>query len=99
MDLYIYRTPNGYIADFRPYLDGRDNSFEDRRPLAPKDPRWEKVANLRDPETEEPIGGKLELAGRARSRWHELMMFPLAWDGPFEPAEPLEPAESEPAER
>ena len=85
MDLYIYRTPNGLVADFRPYLDGRDHSFDDHRKLAPLDPRWEKINSLKDPETSEATG-QLELVGRAKCSWHELMCFPIAWDRTYEPA-------------
>ena len=85
MDLYIYETPGGIIADFRPYLDGRDHSFDDHRPLKPEDPRWEKIVNLRDPETDEPIGGKVVFAGKATTVWHELMRFPIVWKDAFEP--------------
>ena len=86
MELYIYRTPNGLIADFRPYLDGRDHSFDDHRKLGPKDPRWEKIQNLRHPETGDSLSGELELVGKAKSKWFELMCFPLAWKDEFEPA-------------
>ena len=87
MDLYVYKSPFGFIADFRPYLDGRDHSFDDHRPLKPDDPRWEKIQSLRDPETAEPIGGKLEFVGKAQAPWHELLMFPIAWRDSFDPVE------------
>jgi hypothetical protein len=87
MDLYIYKTPRGNLADFRPYLDGRDHSFDDHRPLKSEDPRWEKIQNLRDPETAEPIGGKLEFVGKAQGPWHELLMYPIVWQESFEPVE------------
>src|SRR5688572_3282398 len=87
MELYIYRTPNGHVADFRPYLDGRDHSFDDHRQLKPEDPRWEKIRSLVDPITDEVIGGKLEFVGKTYSQWHELMKFPVVWTGPFEPAD------------
>ena len=86
MDLYIYRTPNGHVADFRPYLDGRDHSFDDHRKLDPLDPRWEKINSLKDPGTSEAIGGQLELVGRAKCSWHELMCFPIAWEQAHQPA-------------
>lgn len=86
MDLYVYRAPNGLIADFRPYLDGRDHSFDDDRPLPPGDPRWEKILNLKDPGTDEDIGGKLEFVGRAQGPWHELLRYPMVWEGPYDPA-------------
>ena len=86
MELYVYRTPNGYIADFRPYLDGRDHSFEEPRQLPPGDPRWEKIRNLRDPETEDLIGERLEFVGRAQGSWHELLEYPTPWNESFEPA-------------
>ena len=85
MDLYIYSTPLGHIADFRPYLDGKDHSFDDHRPLKPEDPRWEKILNLFHPVTDERIGGRIEFVGRAQSPWHELMKFPVVWNAPFEP--------------
>jgi hypothetical protein len=85
MDLYIYETPGGVVADFRPYLDGRDHSFDDHRPLKPEDPRWEKIHNLRDPETDELIGGRLVFIGKATTVWHELMKFPVSWAEPFQP--------------
>jgi hypothetical protein len=85
MELYIYRTPNGQIADFRPYLDGRDHSFDDHRPLKREDPRWEKIHNLLDPETDESIGGRVEFIGKAQCAWHELMKFPIPWRESFEP--------------
>lgn len=82
MELYVYQTPAGTIADFRPYLDGWDRSFETPRELDPADPRWEKINNLRDPRTDELSAGKLVFVGKSSTRWHELMVFPLAWDGP-----------------
>jgi hypothetical protein len=87
MDLYIYRTPSGNVADFRSYLDGRDHSFDDHRKLDPADPRWEKIQNLRHPETGDPIGGHLEFVGTTKSSWFELICYPIVWDKPFEPAE------------
>jgi hypothetical protein len=86
MELYVYRTPTGHVADFRPYLDGHDNSFDDRRALEPQDPRWEKIHGLRDPETGDAIGGQLEWVGKAElERYHELLCFPIAWSQGFEP--------------
>jgi hypothetical protein len=85
MDLYIYETPGGTIADFRPYLDGRDHSFDDHRHLKPDDPRWEKIQNLRDPDTDDLIGGKVEFLGKSTIVWHELMRFPIPWRQTFEP--------------
>jgi len=87
MDLYIYRTPNGLLADFRPYLDGRDHSFDDHRKLPPSDARWEKINNLRDPETGANIAGELTFVGKAQSRWFELQCFPIAWNESYEPVE------------
>jgi len=84
MNLYIYNTPLGHIADFRPYLDGKDHSFDDHRPLKPEDPRWEKIMNLVHPITDERIGGRIEFVGRAYSPWHELMKFPVVWDRPYD---------------
>ena len=86
MDLYVYRTPGGYIADYRPYLDGHDHAFDDHRPLKATDARWEKIRNLLDPVTDEPIGGNIEFAGKASTAWHELMRFPIPWEGEFEAA-------------
>jgi hypothetical protein len=84
MELYIYETPGGRIADFRPYLDGRDHSFDDHRPLKPNDPRWEKIHGLRDPASGEELGGRLRWVGTSRVKWHELMLFPIRWDREFE---------------
>jgi hypothetical protein len=86
MELYVYRTPDGNVADFRPYLDGRDHSFDDPHPLKRDDPRWEKISNLRHPVTGEAIGGQLEFVGTAETRWRELMIFPIAWEREFVPA-------------
>jgi hypothetical protein len=87
MELYVYRTANGFIADFRPYLDGRDHSFEDERELSASDPRWEKISSLRDPLSAENIGRQIEFVGKAHGSWHELLRYPVAWDESFEPAE------------
>jgi hypothetical protein len=87
MDLHVYETPYGLVADFRPYLDGRDHSFDDHRELAGTDPRWEKIRSLLHPVRRLDIGGRMRWVGRATVKWRELMVFPLAWDQPFEPAE------------
>jgi len=84
MELYIYETSAGNVADFRPYLDGHDHSFDDHRPLVPGDPRWEKISGLRDPVDRVPIG-ELRFIGKSSVEWKELMMFPLRWEGEFEP--------------
>src|SRR4030095_5153806 len=65
LEVYVYRTPNGLIGDFRSYLDGRDHSFDDHRPLPQADPRWEKIVNLRDPVTDQNLGGPTEFVGHA----------------------------------
>ena len=85
LEAYVYRTPNGLIADFRSYLDGRDHSFDDHRPLAQTDPRWEKIVNLRDPVTDENLGGQLTFVGKTSVSWHELLLFPMPFDGAYEP--------------
>jgi len=87
MELYVYRTPNGHIADFRPYLDGRDHSFEDERELSASDPRWEKIDSLRHPETAENIGRQIEFVGKAQGSWHELLRYPVAWNESFDAVE------------
>lgn len=87
MELYVYETPHGPVADFRSYLDGRDHSFDDHRKLEDRDPRWEKIRALRHPETQDDIGGRLRYAGRASCRWRELMVFPIAWHDEFEPVD------------
>ena len=81
MELYIYETPNGHVADFRPYLDGFDHSFEEPRPLAEDDARWEKVNSIFHPETGSELGGKLRCVGTAEVEWKELMRFPIVWTG------------------
>jgi hypothetical protein len=86
MELYIYQTPAGVIADFRPYLDGHDHSFDDGRALRPEDARWEKIRSLRHPLTQESLAGRIELIGRAETRWRELMVFPVPWSREYEPA-------------
>jgi hypothetical protein len=87
MELYVYQSPRGLVADYRPYLDGRDHSFDDHRALPQDDPRWEKIRNLLHPDSKETIGGELSLVGRAECQWRELMLFPIAWDQGFEPVE------------
>ncbi len=86
MELYVYETPGGgsHIADFRPYLDGRDHSFDDHRALSERDPRWEKIDRLLDPVTREGIGGALRFVGRAEVKWRELEIFPVAWSADYE---------------
>ncbi len=86
MELYIYETPDGQIADFRPYLDGSDHGFDEPLPLRPTDARWEKINALFHPVTGRSLVGKLELVGRATIEWKELMRFPLAWDGAVDPS-------------
>jgi hypothetical protein len=87
MELYIYESPLGRIADFRPYLDGKDHSFDDHRDLAPVDPRWEKIRALRHPVRLTSIGGQLRFVGKSEMRWRELILFPIVWEGPFEPVD------------
>ena len=87
MELYVYQTSSGHIADFRSYLDGRDHSFEDERMLPESDPRWEKIDSLRHPLTAENIGRQIEFVGKAQGSWHELLRYPIAWNEPFDPSE------------
>ena len=63
MELYIYETPEGNVADFRPYLDGFDHSFADHRELQPSDRRFEKVSNLKHPTYQYDLAGKLRFIG------------------------------------
>jgi hypothetical protein len=84
MDLYVYQTDSGQVADFRAYLDGHDHAFDDHRALAAGDPRWEKIHSLRHPVQLQPLSG-VRLIGRANTKWRELMQFPIAWSGDFEP--------------
>jgi hypothetical protein len=84
LEVYVYRTPNGLIGDFRSYLDGRDHSFDDHRPLPQSDPRWEKIVNLRDPVTDQNLGGQIEFVGKSSVGWHELLAFPIVWDREYE---------------
>lgn len=85
MELYIYESPDGLLGDFRPYLDGKDNSFDEPLPLKPTDARWEKINGLQHPETGREIGGTLKCVGKARIEWRELMRFPLVWNEEYEP--------------
>lgn len=86
MDVCIYETPDGLIADFRPYLDGVDHSHEPARDLGGYDPRWEKVQNLTCPRTNRSLFGKAKFVGRASlADYHELMIFPVAFEGEYEP--------------
>jgi hypothetical protein len=87
MELYIYESPHGRLADFRPYLDGHDHAFDDHRPLKPEDSRWEKIRELRDPVYQDVVGGELHFVGKSTVQWRPLMMFPLRWDGDFERVE------------
>ncbi len=96
MDVCIYETPAGLIADFRQYLDGNDYSHDPARPLGGYDPRWEKVQNLTCPRTNQSLFGKAKFVGRATiSGYHELMIFPVLFEGEYESeAEPEESTES-----
>ena len=85
MELYIYETPNGNVADFRPYLDGRDHAFDDHRELPAEDPRREKIEGLLHPVTQRGIARNLRLVGKAEVEWRELMIFPIVWTDEFEP--------------
>jgi len=84
MELYIYETPDGTVADFRPYLDGFDHAFDVAQPLSERDPRWEKIRALYHPRTRSPCGGSLRLVGKAEVVWRELMQFPVAWDREYQ---------------
>lgn len=93
MDVYVYDTPNGKIADFRSYLDGVDHSFAEGRPLGGYDARWEKVQTLQCPRNGDGLFGKLEYLGRGiLEDYHELMIFPVVYGGTVEesPAAPQE---------
>ncbi len=82
MFVYVYETPNGLFADFRPYLDGQDHAFTPPRALPGNDPRWEKILNTNDPRTGKPIYGSVEFAGTGDvPDYHELMIFPVPYDG------------------
>lgn len=85
MELYIYESPDGLLADFRPYLDGKDNSFEEPLPLKPTDARWDKINAIFHPETGREVGGQLNWIGTAEIEWKELMRFPISWTQEFEP--------------
>ncbi len=85
MELYIYESPYGHVADFRPYLDGTDHSFDDPLPLRESDARWEKVRSLVHPDGGQELAGKLECVGRAEIAWTELMRFPIVWNDGFDP--------------
>ena len=85
MELYIYESPDGNIGDFRPYLDGVDHSFDEPKPLGTDDARHEKIEALFHPTTGRSVAGKLRYVGRSEVQWSELMRFPVAWDGGFEP--------------
>jgi len=85
MELYVYESPDGNLADFRPYLDGVDHSFDEPLPLRAGDARWEKIENLFHPESGRSIAGELRLVGRAEVEWKELMRFPITWEGEYEP--------------
>ena len=85
MDVCIYETPNGLIADFRQYLDGIDHAHEPARPLGGYDPRWEKVQMLLCPRTSRSIFGQAKFVGRGTiDDYHELMIFPIAFQGDYE---------------
>ena len=92
MELYIYETPEGNVADFRPYLDGFDHSFADHPALGESDQRLEKVSNLKHPAHLCDLAGKVRFIGRAAVKWRELMVFPIAWDGEYARVEWEEPA-------
>ena len=81
MDLFIYETPDGNVADFRPYLDGFDHSFEDHRPLRDEDPRQEKIRGLMHPRLGYELAGQLRFLGTSWVKWRELMIFPIEWSG------------------
>jgi len=87
MDLYVYETPDGHVADFRPYLDGFDHSFDDHRPLRDEDPRQEKIRGLTHPKDGYALAGQMRFIGTSWCEWKELMMFPILWDGEFEEEE------------
>ena len=85
MDLYIYETPDGNVADFRPYLDGFDHAFDDHRALGDGDPRQEKIRGLSHPRLGYELGGRLRCVGTSQVQWRELMLFPIEWREEFEP--------------
>ena len=91
MDVYIYESPNGLVADFRPYLDGHDHSFEPPRQMGGQDARWEKIQNILCPRSGESYFGKLKCVGRGDvPDYHELMIFPIAFEGDFERSDAAE---------
>ena len=88
MDVYVYETPAGRIADFRPYLDGKDHAFDPPRALRGSDPRWEKILNTTDPRTGKPLWGNIRFVGTGRlDDYHELVVFPVPYTGEGEGAE------------
>ena len=85
MEVYVYETPNGKIADFRSYLTGTDHSFEGGRPMGGYDARWEKVQTLLCPRTGASLFGSLEYLGKGSiDDYHELMIFPISYAGEVE---------------
>lgn len=87
MNVYVYETPAGLIADFRAYLDGSDRAFEPARALPGNDPRWEKILNTNDPRTGEGLHGRTTFVGTGEiDDYHELLVFPAAFEGTYEPA-------------
>lgn len=85
MELCVYETPDGLIADFRYYLDGFDNAHDPPRALGALDPRWEKVQGLLCPRTGQSLHGRVKYLGRGRiDDYHELMVFPIAYEGDVE---------------
>ncbi len=76
MDIYLYRTPNGLIGDFRPYLDGIDHSFDPPRALPENDPRWEKIVHLACPRSGDALGGQVEFVKMGEIKWYEMLRFP-----------------------
>ena len=85
MELYIYESPDGHLGDFRPYLDGKDNSFDEPLPLKPTDARWDTINSLFHPDTGREVGGQLNWVGKAEIEWKELQRFPIVWSEEFEP--------------
>ena len=85
MEIYVYETSSGLIADFRPYLDGKDNSFEPARALRGNDARWEKILNTDDPRTDARLWGNIKFVGMgAIEDYHELMIFQAPYEGDIE---------------
>ena len=85
MKLYVYQTPDGLIADFRPYLDGFDHAHDDHRALSAGDQRQEKTRNLEHPVHGYPLAGQLRFVGAAEIAWQPVMRFPLVWEQGYEP--------------